>query len=211
MFVLLITPFILALGKILCQVQSSEEVIYSPSPFLHGRTTPTGNLQGTTIQIIQPPQATGKSAVFDRKNNNSTTAQETTRNSQKLKLFISRSQSRMDQKRPFANTVTTNNITNSTSANNTCNSTQISTNNSTSDYYDKVVFEDAGGASMENSVKSVDPTARNESTSNNSRPPGSVTEVPPPVNVTLEDRGAFDGDACPTGYVRVNGVCVMPD
>lgn len=31
------------------------------------------------------------------------------------------------------------------------------------------------------------------------------------VEVTLDERASFDGDKCPTGYVRINGMCVEKD
>lgn len=32
-----------------------------------------------------------------------------------------------------------------------------------------------------------------------------------PVNVTLDERSSFDGDQCPTGYVKIDGKCVEKD
>lgn len=87
-----------------------------------------------------------------------------------------------------------------------------------SDVYDSVNFENpATSSAAETTTASSEPENRPDRLSS---PSGPVEPVDPgaqpkadEVTPSLDQRGAFDGDKCPTGYVRVNGSteCVQPD
>lgn len=81
--------------------------------------------------------------------------------------------------------------------------------------------------SKENDPKPVFKSKPSQVTSTNEKPivlpPMDVTGVNPATNetsqsvnkngtkVTVDERSSFDGDNCPTGYVKVNGKCVEAD
>lgn len=91
------------------------------------------------------------------------------------------------------------------------NKTAQNTAESNANDTDRIVFIDDGDE--ENRVPPCTkppPPPRHEVTTD-----GPVTpETAPKVNATeieLDERSSFDGDQCPTGYIRVNGKCVEKD
>ncbi|XP_028163190.1 uncharacterized protein LOC114354820 [Ostrinia furnacalis] len=81
-----------------------------------------------------------------------------------------------------------------------CNNSQNVTNDA-----DKMVFKEDD---EENQVKFTSPPPRH--TTDGPIIPAATASLNT-TQVELDERSSFDGDQCPTGYVRVNGKCVEKD
>lgn len=215
MFVLLTTLLILASGKTLCQ----ESVIIQrftseATPVLSSREYSTRDfnrplqLQPTIRPFLYTRQSTEKfkDLVYSRNNPNRTIAtQPAIVNQQKRRVLISRVITQRVNQNQLVNTPTVTRVSTSPQVN--------------MDVYDKVKFEEDPPIEI-NSVNSNGTALRNVNpqpstvSENTSKKPVTKPVTPAAGNlteVTLDERSSFDGDQCPTGYVRVNGMCVQPD
>lgn len=215
MFVLLTTLLILASGKTLCQESVVIQRFTSEAtPVLSSREYSTRDfnrplqLQPTIRPFLYKRQSTEKfkDLVYSRNNPNRTIAtQPAIVNQQKRRVLISRVITQRVNQNQLVNTPTVTRVSTSPQVN--------------MDVYDKVKFEEDPPIEI-NSVNSNGTALRNVNphpstvSENTSKKPVTKPVTPAAGNlteVTLDERSSFDGDQCPTGYVRVNGMCVQPD
>lgn len=215
MFVLLTTLLILAPGKTLCQESVVIQRFTSEAtPVLSSREYSTRDfnlplqLQPTIRPFLYTRQSTEKfkDLVYSRNNPNRTIAtQPAIVNQQKRRVLISRVITQRVNQNQLVNTPTVTRVSTSPQVN--------------MDVYDKVKFEEDPPIEI-NSVNSNGTPLRNVNPQpstvpeNTSKKPMTKPVTPAAGNlteVTLDERSSFDGDQCPTGYVRVNGMCVQPD
>lgn len=215
MFVLLTTLLILASGKTLCQESVVIQRFTSEAtPVLSSREYSTRDfnrplqLQPTIRPFLYTRQSTEKfkDLVYSRNNPNRTIAtQPAIVNQQKRRVLISRVITQRVNQNQLVNTPTVTRVSTSPQVN--------------MDVYDKVKFEEDPPIEI-NSVNSNGTALRNVNphpstvSENTSKKPVTKPVTPAAGNlteVTLDERSSFDGDQCPTGYVRVNGMCVQPD